>query len=208
MRMADHRVRHALTGRHDGWLNGQSCEADGPAHVVEPISVYQTFRPVRVSAERQIPIKSMPSIRAGADDASLHPSEFDRRAARLFGEGRRDEAVSLFCAVQLRDRFHLAARPDLAPDGDPALFGALSEQVGGPMNEWAFGDPDALVATLDHVLAGDAGTPNAFTPQDRFAGAREETRAGLAALRDHVANRREEIQRQRMANGLPNRAGR
>lgn len=149
----------------------------------------------------------MPPIPSEPNDAALHPAEFYRRAAELFGLGRRDEAVFWFYAGQLRYRFHLAARPDLAQDGDPALFGALSEQVGRPLNEWAFGDPDALVAILDEVLAWDETTPNTFTPKEPFAAALERNRIGLVQLRDTIASQKQDILRQRSENGLPNRSG-
>lgn len=149
----------------------------------------------------------MPQISSDPNDAALHPAGFYRRAAELFGQDKPDEAVFWFYVGQLRYRFHLAARPDLPPDGDPALFGALSEQVGRPINEWAFGDPDALVAILDEVLAWDEATPNAFTPKEPFAAALERNRTGLAQLRDTVASQKQDILRQRSENGLPNRSG-
>lgn len=150
----------------------------------------------------------MPLTHSAPNDAALHPAELYRRAASLYGQGKRDEAVFWFYAGQLRYRFHLAARPELKPGGDPALFGALSEQVGRPMNEWAFGDPDALVATLDQVLAWDAATPNTFTPKDQFAEALERSRDGLRELRDQVTDQKQEILRQREENGLTNRTAR
>lgn len=149
----------------------------------------------------------MSAIHSEPNDAALHPAELYKRAVDLFGQGRADEAVFWFYAGQLRYRFHLAARPDLPRDGDPALFASLSESVGRPINEWAYGDPDALVAILDRVLAWDAETPNAFISKEEFPAALERTRTGLAQLRDMIARQKQDILRQRTENGLPNRVG-
>lgn len=148
----------------------------------------------------------MPLTHSSPDDAALHPSEFYKRAAKLFAQGDHADAVFWFYSGQLRYRFHLAARPNLPRDGDPALFASLSEQVGRPINEWAFGDPDALVATLDRVLAWDAATPNTFTSKETFAEALDKNRAGLTQMRNRVAEEKADILRQRSENGLKNRA--
>src|SRR4030095_3345483 len=69
-----------------------------------------------------------------------HPAAFYILASKLFGDGKKDEAVFWFYAGQLRYRFYLKANPGLNPSGDPALFASLSETVGRPVNEYAFGD--------------------------------------------------------------------
>ena len=51
----------------------------------------------------------------------------------------------------------------LRPDADPALFASLSEVVGRPINEYAFGDIPALAATIDRVLAWHAANDDPFT---------------------------------------------
>ncbi len=135
-----------------------------------------------------------------------HPSEDYRRAADLFKRGQRGEAVYWLYRGQLRYRVHLAARPGLPPDGDPALFASLSEVVGRPINEWAFGDIPALAGTLGRVLAWHAANDDPFTPKAQFGSAHAQMRAGLEGLRSQVLAEQDQIRTQRRANGLPNRS--
>src|SRR5262249_57333521 len=124
-----------------------------------------------------------------ADAAALagqHPGEYYRRAAQLLGAGRKDDAVFIFYLGQLRYRAHLSARRDLKPDGDPALFASLSEVVGRPVNEYAFGDIPALARTIEAVLAYDRANPDRFTPPSNFAQAYIGVREGLAAMRERM----------------------
>jgi hypothetical protein len=71
----------------------------------------------------------------------------------LFGSGaagKRDEAVFWFYAGQLRYRVYLLVNKDkLEPSGDPAVFASLSEEIGRPLNEYAFGDIPQLAKTID-----------------------------------------------------------
>ena len=134
-----------------------------------------------------------------------HPVTHYVLAARLFESGQKDKAVFWFYAGQLRYRFHLAANPNLPPDGDGALFGALSSSLGQPINEYAFGDLDALRATLDNVLAWDAKTKNGFTSKEKHAKVLGEIRGGLTEMIAYVEKNRETIRKQRAANGLENR---
>ncbi|MBN9062583.1 MAG: hypothetical protein BGP06_18155 [Rhizobiales bacterium 65-9] len=136
---------------------------------------------------------------------AIHPAEDYRRAANLFRSGRRDEAVYWLYRGQYRYRVHLAARPGLARDGDPALFASLSESVGRPINEYAFGDLPALLAILDRVIAEARAEDDGFTPKAQFPGAHRGTLAGLAALRDQIDWSRDAIRAQRLRNGLSNR---
>lgn len=135
-----------------------------------------------------------------------HPAGYYTEAARLFGTGQRDEAVFLFYLGQLRFRTHLAARPSLPRDADPAVFSALSEQVGRPINEYAFGDMPALLRTLDAVIAFDRHTPDRFTTAREFPEATRRTREGMAQYRTGLAARGDEIRAARTANGLENRS--
>lgn len=150
--------------------------------------------------------------RLGRADAALgarlngqHPSAYYREAGRLFGAGQREAGVFVFYLGQLRYRTHLVARPDLPADGDRALFAALTESVGRPVNEWAFGDVPALVRTMDAVLAHDESQPDRFTPAAEFPDAHRGVREGLARFRDQIAGSVEDIRRQRAARGLENR---
>jgi hypothetical protein len=137
--------------------------------------------------------------------AGQHPAEYYRRAAALFGEGARDNAVFLFYLGQLRYRAHLAARRELRPDGDPALFASLSEVVGRPLNEYAFGDIPLLARTIEAVLAWDLANPDRFTPPAEFPEAWAGVRSGLSAMQKHILAEAASIRAKRKERGLENR---
>src|SRR6266542_644366 len=126
-------------------------------------------------------------LKAGIE--KRHPAAYYILASKLFEAGSRDEAVFWFYAGQLRYRFHLAANPNLPPDGDPALFASLSEVVGRPINEYAMGEIDALTATIDKVLDWDQRTDNGFTSKTRHAAQWKDISDGLGKLRDMVRTR-------------------
>jgi hypothetical protein len=156
-----------------------------------------------------VPVEAQPAVRAPAEAAALaaqHPAEYYRQAARLFEAGRKDDAVFLFYLGQLRFRAHLSARRgELKPDGDPALFASLSEVVGRPVNEYAFGDIPALARTIDAVLSYDSANPDRFTPPAQFAQAYAGVRSGLEGLKAQVLRDAESIRATRAKNGLENR---
>jgi hypothetical protein len=147
--------------------------------------------------------QSREQIAAGLN--GQNPAAYYQSAMTLFRAGRREEATFIFYLGQLRYRTHLAARPELPPSGDPALFGSLSEVVGRPINEWAFGDLPAALRTIDAVLAYDARDPDTFTPPDQFKAAHNSTREGMRGFRRQMAAQAQDIKRQRTANGLENR---
>ena len=134
-----------------------------------------------------------------------HPAAYYILAGKLFEAGARDEAVFWFYSGQLRYRLHLGANPKLPPDGDPALYGSLSEVVGRPLNEYAFGDLMQLTATIDRVLAWDEQTDNGFTSKTAHAALWKDIRAGLLKLREYVEANAEAIRADRKQNGLENR---
>jgi len=134
-----------------------------------------------------------------------HPAAYYILAQKLFESGKKDEAVFWFYAGQLRYRFHLLANPNLEPSGDPALFASLSEVIGRPINEYAFGDLKALDATLEKVLAWDEATANGFTSTKEHKAEWLKTRDGLKGMRKQVMESGDSIRAQREANGLPNR---
>jgi hypothetical protein len=137
--------------------------------------------------------------------AGQHPAEYYRRAAALFQDGRRDDAVFIFYLGQLRYRAHLSARRNLKPDGDPALFASLSEVVGRRLNEYAFGDIPALARTIDAVLAYDRANPDAFTSPSEFPQAYAGVRDGLSGMKSQILADAESIRAKRRQNGLENR---
>lgn len=137
--------------------------------------------------------------------AGQHPAAYYQRAAQLFHTGKKDDAVFLFYLGQLRYRARLSARRDLKPDGDPALFASLSEVVGRPLNEYAFGDIPALARTIDAVLAYDKANPDRFTPPASFPQAYAGVREGLGAMRTQMLADADKIRATRRRNGLENR---
>ena len=136
---------------------------------------------------------------------SLPPAALYLLASKLFGEGRRPEAARWLYVAQIRARYQLATSPELPPDAEPALYAALGESVGRPINEWAFGDVPAVAASMKEALEWDAAHPNAVTPKGRDPATLERIRGGLAQMRLEVLSDADEIRRQRRANGLGNR---
>ncbi len=147
-----------------------------------------------------------PKIPAAAQAlAGQHPAEYYKRAADLYKAGNKDDAVFIFYLGQLRYRTHLLARPDLKPDGDLAMFNSLSEVVGRPINEYAFGDIPALARTVDAVLAYDQQNPDGFTSPVEFAKTHDSVRAGLVSMKAQMLATADTIRAQRVKNGLENR---
>lgn len=134
-----------------------------------------------------------------------HPSKYYETASQLFSQGRREDAVVLFYLGQLHWRCLLAANPGIDPTGDPALFGSLSEVVGRPLNEWAFGDPEMVHRLLGEVLSYDAAHPDPYRMTQAGSPECAQVRRGLEGLRDGIPAQAEAIRRERTRNGLPNR---
>ena len=135
-----------------------------------------------------------------------HPSAFYILAEKLFAAGQKDDAVFWFYAGQLRYRVYLIVNKDkLDPSGDPAVFGSLSEEVGRPINEYAFGDIPQLAKTIDAVIAWDQAHANALTPRDKYKTQYDQTVAGLTQLRDQILKQADSIRKTRTSNGLENR---
>ncbi|HET9902960.1 MAG TPA: hypothetical protein VFQ27_04585 [Xanthobacteraceae bacterium] len=153
------------------------------------------------AATRGISPQTPDDLRAGIE--SKHPAMYYALAKRLFEAGARDEAVFWFYVGQIRFRSYLASHPNLKPDGDPALFTALSEMVGRPLNAYAFGNIPALAAIIERALTWDAAHEDPFTPRGV---ARERVRAGLFALKADLVANPEKYRAQRAADGLDNRA--
>lgn len=130
------------------------------------------------------------------------PSTYYVLAAKLFEHGDKDEAVFWFYLGQLRFRFELLANPSQDPSGGPALFGALSAEVGGPINEYAFGDIPKLAQTIDAVLQWDATHDNTYTPKQPHQAALTQVRQGLLELKQTTLARQDQIKIQRRADGL------
>jgi hypothetical protein len=134
-----------------------------------------------------------------------HPAEYYKRAATLFRQGKQDDAVFVFYLGQLRYRARLLAHPGLDPSGEPALFASLSQVVGKPLNEYAFGDIPRLLSTIDAVLDYDLKNADSFTPPSAFPEAWRQAREGLSKMRAQVETDADAIRMRRQKNGLPNR---
>jgi hypothetical protein len=96
-----------------------------------------------------------------------HPATFYVLAGKLFETGKKQEAVFWFYVGQLRYRVYLTANKG-NPSSDPALFASLSEEVGRPINEYAFGDIPQLAKMIDAVITWDRSDPNPLTPHDKY----------------------------------------
>lgn len=131
--------------------------------------------------------------------ASEHPASYYMLAMRLFQEGQKDEAVFWFYTGQIRYRARLMTHPTLPKDGEPALFSSLSEVVGRPLNQYAFGDIPKLATIIDRALAWDAKHADPFSPEGEL---RDSVRAGLERMKADVIARADEIRATRVKNGL------
>jgi hypothetical protein len=136
-----------------------------------------------------------------------HPAGFYILAGKLFAAGKKDEAVFWFYAGQLRYRVYLLVNKNkLDPSGDPAVFASLSEEIGRPLNEYAFGDIPKLASTIDAVLAWDRSHSNALTPREKYRSEYDQIVTGLTQMRDEVVRKADSIRKTRAANGLENRS--
>jgi hypothetical protein len=159
---------------------------------------------LEVSAQNPATL-SIEQLKSGIENQ--HPSYFYILAEKLFAVGKKDDAVFWYYAGQLRYRVYLLVNKDkLEPSGDPAAFAALSEEIGRPINEYAFGDIPQLAKTIDAVLAWDESHSNALTPHKKYRSQYDQIVAGLTQMRDEVLRKADSIRKTRAANGLGNRS--
>ena len=145
-------------------------------------------------------------IDLGAYAATDHPAQDYVAAAETFNAGDRLKGGCLFYIGQYRYRVYIMARPNLDPTGDPAVFSALSEQVGRPINQWLGGDLADWLAAMDCAIGWVETHDDPLTPKRRNAGAHDEVLAGLRELRaDVAAMDPARLRADRRASGLPNR---
>jgi hypothetical protein len=135
----------------------------------------------------------------------LHPAGLYVLAAKLLGEGRGQDAANWMYAGQLRYRFLLGATEAEGSSDAAILFSALSEQVGRPVNEYIAGDVDEWMAAISWALDWDAANDNSLTSKTEHAAVLTQIRDGLAEFGASLDGRREEIEKTRTENGLPNR---
>lgn len=139
------------------------------------------------------------------EHAPEHPSIAYVLSARLLAQGKGLEAAKWMYAGQLRYRYLIATTKDTAKPGEHALFGALTEQVGRPVNEYIGGDVDEWIEAIDWALQWDEQTPDPLVDREQHSADIKEIRDGLIKLRNDIDGRREEIAKGRAENGLPNR---
>ena len=141
------------------------------------------------------------------DIEKQHPAGLYILAQKLFASGQKDEAVFWYYAGQLRYRVYLTVNQSkLDPAGDPAVFSALTEEIGRPVNEYAFGDIPRLAKTIDAVIAWDKSHANALTPREKYRTEYDQITTGLTQLRDNMIKNADSIRQQRTAAGLENRS--
>ena len=149
-------------------------------------------------------LDNMTSAQIAQQAESLHPSALYVLAARLLTEGKGQDAANWMYAGQIRYRF-LLATAGAAAANDRALFPALTEQVGRPVNEYIAGDPVDWIAAMKWALDWDEAHENNVTSKAAHAAELAEVRQGLTDLIAKVESSREEIRRHRTDNGLENR---
>jgi hypothetical protein len=127
-------------------------------------------------------IKTLPLAEIEQRLPRAHPSAYYEYAARLFNEGRKDDAVVWFYVGQLRYRFLLLANPGQ----DPARFAALQASVGEMINPYVAADRSKWAAQLGQALAWDEANPNGVTAKETHADAWQTVRAALAKLKASI----------------------
>ena len=175
------------------------------AHAMSAVQNSLQGKPQQGPCDNSVDPQTMPLAELERIIPSQHPAFYYALATRLFAANRKEEAGFWFYAGQLRYRIRLACHPELAPDGEPALFASLSETAGAPINDFLGGDPGQWADVMRRALEWDERTPNGFEPKAACASHIAEQRRGMGQLIDHVRNNRDQIRAERAARGLPNR---
>jgi len=140
------------------------------------------------------------------DIEGKHPVTYYALASHHYKDGKKDEAVFWYYVGQIRYRFHLSAKEDiLKPSGDPAIFSSLSHTLGTPINEYGFGDLDAMLKTIDRAIKWDKEHENKYTSIEIHKKKHKEVLEGLQMLRKMIIDDADKIRKQREENNLPNR---
>ncbi|MDF2404151.1 hypothetical protein [Aeromonas sp. 5HA1] len=138
------------------------------------------------------------------DITEKHPVNYIVLAAKLFNDGKLDDAVKWYYVGQIRFRAHLMANPDIEPSGEPALYSSLQNIVGTPINEYAGQDPNHWVVLVEKAIKWNAENPDGFTPKSSNKKIHAEVEANFIEFRDYVSSNKEKIRKQRTENGLKN----
>lgn len=149
---------------------------------------------------------------AGAAQPSLDgypapdfPLDDYETAMTLFEDGDRDVATCLFYRGQYRMRVFLDVVPEQDASGMPALFAAMNETVGGPINEWAGGDPEGWAASMECALDWVRQADDPLLPRVLFGGSHDRVEADFVALIEDVRSSADDIRAERARRGLENR---
>ena len=92
------------------------------------------------------PIKQMKELLP-----TIHPAGYFLLSAKLYGEEKFDEAIMFLYVAQIRYKAYLAVYPNLEPSGDPALFGALLNDVGQAVNGYAGQDISNWIVQIENA---------------------------------------------------------
>lgn len=174
------------------------------AHGIDAVEATLRERPERPACDNSVDPQAVPLDELTRIIPDQHPAFYYVLATRLFAANRKDEAVFWYYAGQLRYRIRLACHPDLPPGTEPALFAAMSEEVGRPINEYAGSNTTAWAAAVDRVLEWDERTHNGFEPKAPCAQAIAQQRAGLQELGRYIRQNAARIRAERGARGLDN----
>lgn len=133
-----------------------------------------------------------------------HPVSYIVLAAKLFNDGKSDDAVKWYYVGQMRFSAYLMANPNIEPSGDPALYSSLEYVVGTPINEYAGENPEHWVELIEESIKWNAENSNGFTPKSSNREIYAEVEANFIEFRNYVFNNKEKIRKQRAENGLKN----
>ena len=135
-----------------------------------------------------------------------HPVAYLMLSAHLLNEENYEDATAWFYVGQIRFRTYLVANPELDPSGDPALFAALMESIGTPINEYAGGDIDFWISSIEKALTWHDENDDGFLGKAKHQEVYAEITTGLIEMKEEISASRDEIMKQRIANGLENRS--
>jgi hypothetical protein len=137
-------------------------------------------------------------------------------AIRLYDLGYRNEAAYWFYSAQYRGRLFalLVDRSKMGGMGAPGFElyhaqNAFFQLVGPSINGFAFGNIDRLVPVIRKVQSENRTVPSvtaiypgvAFVGTSQWSGKNAELNAGLGTLAESLPREKDQIERQRSANG-------
>jgi hypothetical protein len=146
------------------FLSGTGCTQNENIIKVEPRGEFATIKTEKSSA-------AMDAIQRGdkkviaqviTNPQSFQPPVFYQLSAKLFQQGRRDEAMYWFYFGQLR------ARSDANKALDPSAAAGvdlMNETFGYPINSHAFMDIEKLKHTVEKVVSDDERLPREYDPR-------------------------------------------